>query len=405
MNHMQNTIKTTDVVVIGAGAAGMMCAWQSALRGRSVVLLDHSAKIGAKIKISGGGRCNFTNIYAEPKNYISQNPHFMKSALSQYTQWDFLDIVQQSGIAYHEKTLGQQFCDDTSQQIVDLMVKHCRDSGVVIRPNTKITTVARTRPYNETGSFTITTNNGVFQCDSLVIATGGLSLPKIGATPFGYGVAKQFGLTIVSPEPALVPLTFDADFCKTYSTLRGISADAVVSSNGVSFREWLLFTHRGLSGPSILQISSYMNKGDVLQVNLSPDTDIHTLFAQAKKQTPKRQINTVLSTVLASRLSDTIIGQYTSPHTMVGETSDKILTALSNHVHQWQIVPTGTEGYKVAEVTRGGVNTDHLSSKTMMCKTVQGLFFIGEVVDVTGWLGGYNFQWAWSSGYVAGQNT
>ena len=394
--HTQNI----DVMVIGAGAAGMMCAWQAGLRGRSVVLIDHAKRVGAKIKISGGGRCNFTNMGAEPSRYISNNPHFIKSALHQYTQWDFIDMVNRHNIAYHEKTLGQLFCDTKSQQIIDMMVDECERAGVTIKTQTTVSGVQQAQD-----KFTIDTSAGIYRCESLVIATGGLSLPNLGATPFGYHIAKQFDMPIITTAPALVSLTFDDTFLSKYKDLTGLSVDAIASSNNTQFREAILFTHKGLSGPAILQISSYMNDGDDLTLNLCPDHDMMQVLLEAKQQTPKRQITTVLSGYLPDRLVDALLADWhINPTQKIGEMSDKSLQTLAEKITAWQITPNGTTGYKIAEVTRGGVDTDYLSSKTMMTKHVNGLYFIGEVVDVTGWLGGYNLQWAWSSGYVAGQH-
>ena len=392
--------KNIDVMVIGAGAAGMMCAWQAGLRGRSVLLIDHAKRVGAKIKISGGGRCNFTNMGAEPSRYISRNPHFIKSALNQYTQWDFMDLVARHNIAYHEKTLGQLFCDTKSQQIIDMMVRECEGAGVTIKTRTTVTDIEK----NQHG-FTVHTSDGHYICDSLVIATGGLSLPNLGATPFGYTIAKQFDIPIIETAPALVSLTFDDHFLYHYKDLSGLSVDAIASSNNTQFREAILFTHKGLSGPAILQISSYMRDGDALTLNLCPDQDMENLLLDAKKKAPKRQITTVLSGLLPDRLVDALLADWhINPTQKIGEMGDKSLQTLAHNLTTWQITPNGTTGYKIAEVTRGGVDTDYLSSKTMMTKQTDGLYFIGEVVDVTGWLGGYNLQWAWSSGYVAGQH-
>ena len=397
---MTNEIKNIDVVIVGGGAAGMMCAWQAGLRGRSVVLIEHTKNVGAKIKIAGGGRCNFTNLGIESSSYICRNSHFVKSALKQYTQWDFIDMVASHGIAYHEKTLGQLFCDEKSQQIIDMMLKNCIDAGVDLKMQTTVDRVYR----NDDDTYTVTTNNGTYLSSSFVVATGGLSIPKLGATHFGYRIAKQFNIPIVETEPALVPLTFDEKFLSRYGSLTGLSVDAIVSSNGTSFREGLLFTHRGLSGPSILQISSYMNVGDSLTINLCAGRNVYQDLILAKNEQPKRQLTTVLNAILPSRLVDVLLDDWSiDSEQKIGEMGDKSLQELSQHITAWNVKPNGTEGYRTAEVTRGGVDTDYISSKTMMVKDIAGLYFIGEVVDVTGWLGGYNFQWAWSSGYVAGQ--
>lgn len=387
-----------DVIIIGAGAAGLMCAIEAGKRGRSVWLIDHSKKIGEKIRISGGGRCNFTNIHASADNFLSHNSHFCKSALKQYTQFDFIALVEKHGIDYHEKKLGQLFCDGSSQKIIDMLVSECNDAGVKISMETTINAI-----HHAADEYTVECENGNAYCESLVIATGGLSIPKIGATRFGYDIAKQFGLDVMNTYPALVPFTFQTQILERCKTLSGLSVDANVTCNGTNFREGLLFTHRGLSGPSILQISSYWNEGNEIIVNMAPDIEMLSYLKDQKNKNPKQEIQTILSSILPSRLSDSIC-ETENINGRIADLSNKCLEVIANAVNNWRIKPAGTEGYRTAEVTLRGVNTDELSSKTMECKTQPGLFFIGEVVDVTGHLGGFNFQWAWSSGYVAGQH-
>ena len=392
-------MKKIDVLVIGAGAAGLMCAIEAGKRGRSVVVVDHSDKPAEKIRISGGGRCNFTNIHTSPENFISQNKRFCVSALKRYTQHDFVEMVNRHNIGWHEKTLGQLFCDESSFQIIDMLLDECDDAGVTIRMNTEISNIIA----REDGGFDVTTRTGAqWTCQSLVVACGGLSIPKIGATGFGYQIARQFGLNIIPTRAALVPLTFDPDLRAQMGQLSGISVDAVVQCNKKQFREGLLFTHRGLSGPSILQISSYCDEGDGIVVNLNPDEDAFDVLKSAKSETPKQAVHTVLSRILPNRLAQLIAARHELERP-IGETGDKALRKLAMDVNQWAVMPNGTEGYRTAEVTLGGVDTNELSSKTMECRKVPGLYFIGEVVDVTGHLGGFNFQWAWSSGWSAGQ--
>jgi len=387
-----------DVIIIGAGAAGMMCAIEAGKRGRSVWLVDHAKKIGEKIRISGGGRCNFTNIHASPQNFLSQNPHFCKSAFSQYTQQDFISLVEKHGIKYHEKTLGQLFCDDSSQQIIDMLLKECDDAGVTVNKETSVEAIKATE-----GGYQITTSRGTANCQSLVIASGGLSIPKIGATNFGYNIAKQFGLNVLPTRAGLVPLTFQNKLLEMCKDLTGLSVDATIHHGKTEFSEGLLFTHRGLSGPSILQISSYWGEGTEIMVNLLPQTNVLDLLKTHKQSTPKQDIQTPLYDLLPRRLVQKICAK----ESITGRLADlpnKKLEQLANAINNWHIKPSGTEGYRTAEVTLGGIDTNELSSKTMESKKQPGLYFIGEVVDVTGHLGGFNFQWAWSSGYVAGQN-
>ena len=387
-----------DVAVIGAGAAGMMAAAEAAKRGRSVWLGDHRANPGEKIRISGGGRCNFTNIYTSAENFLSQNPHFCKSALAQFTQYDFIDRVRAHGIAYHEKKQGQLFCDHSAKDIIAMLVADCTDSGVDLSLNTSIQQVEKTD-----AGWRLITSKGKVTAASLIVACGGLSIPKIGATGFGYDIARQFGLSIVPTRAALVPLTFDDDMLDHCRDLAGISVDANVRTAHQDFREGLLFTHRGLSGPSILQISSYWDEDRPITVNLTPDCDAAATLKDLKSKHPKQDSLTGLTSLLPKRLAQSVMAE--DPiHTPLGETPDRKLEALGQRLNQWQITPSGTEGYRTAEVTIGGVDTKHLNSKTMESRDHKGLFFIGEVVDVTGHLGGFNFQWAWSSGYVAGQN-
>jgi predicted Rossmann fold flavoprotein len=392
-------VKKIDVLVIGAGAAGLMCAIEAGKRGRSVVIVDHSAKPAEKIRISGGGRCNFTNLHASPENFISQNKRFCVSALKRYTQFDFIDLVNRHDIAWHEKTLGQLFCDESSFQIIDMLLDECDAAHVELRLNTEISNIIR----RDDAGFDVTTRTGAqWTCQSLVVACGGLSIPKIGATGFGYQIARQFGIDIVPTRAALVPLTFDPDMRADLGQLSGISVDAIVQCHKKQFREGLLFTHRGLSGPSILQISSYWDEGDAITVNLNPEEDAFDLLKSAKAESPKQAVHNVLSRILPNRLAQMITARQGLDRP-IGETGDKALRLLATDVNQWSVMPQGSEGYRTAEVTLGGVDTNALSSKTMECRDVPGLYFIGEVVDVTGHLGGFNFQWAWSSGWSAGQ--
>lgn len=387
-----------DVIVIGAGAAGLFCAAQAGARGRSVEVLDHAKKVGRKILMSGGGRCNFTNMYAAPENFLSQNPHFCKSALSRYTQWDFIGLVAEHGIAYHEKTLGQLFCDDSAKDIVDLLLNECEKANVTITTRCEILSVEKA----ESG-YLLSTSNGDYQCESLVIATGGLSMPKLGATPFGYKVAEQFGLNVLPTRAALVPFTLHDKDKETLAELSGIAVDVYASCNDTTFKEAMLFTHRGLSGPSMLQISSYWEAGDTLSINTLPNEDTHAFVKAARENTPDALLATCLSKVFPKRMVQSFIEYNEWRNVPVKQLSHAECDAIANTLENWQIKPNGTEGYRTAEVTIGGVDTNDLSSKTMMAKNVDGLYFIGEVVDVTGWLGGFNFQWAWSSGWAAGQ--
>jgi len=387
-----------DVIIVGAGAAGIMSAIEAGKRGRKVLLVDHSKKIGEKIRISGGGRCNFTNIHTEANKFISQNPKFVISALNQYTQNDFINLIKKHNIKFHEKKLGQLFCDESAQQIVDLLLLECENAKVVLKKEIMITDIDKKEEQ-----YFITTNSNQYYSDSLIIATGGLSIPKIGASNFGYEVAKKFNLDIIETLPALVPLTFSEKILGICKELTGLSVEAVVSFKKTFFEEGMLFTHRGLSGPSILQISSYWKLGDNININLTPKLNIFKSLQEKKKLKPKQDIGVIISEILPKRLAQ-IICKENEVSGNICELSSKKLKQLSDSINAWVINPTGSEGYRTAEVTLGGINTNELSSKTMMVKKHPGLFFIGEVVDVTGHLGGYNFQWAWSSGFVAGQH-
>ena len=389
--------KKFDVVIIGAGAAGMMCAIEAGKRGKKVLLLDHAKKIGEKIRISGGGRCNFTNINTDPSKFISSNPSFMISALSQYNYKDFIRLIQKHKIKFHEKKLGQLFCDESAQQIIDMLVNECALSNVILKNNTSVSSIVK-----KNDNYLIDTSDTEYRCVSLVVATGGLSIPKIGASKFGYEIAKQFNLNVIETTPALVPLTFKENILNKCKELSGLSVEAAISHNKTSFEEGMLFTHRGLSGPSILQISSFWKLGTSINVNLLPYMDISNFLNKRKNSNPKQEIDSVLSEVLPKRLATMLCEEF-STFGRIADLSKKALVNLSKNIHNWTISPIGSEGYRTAEVTLGGVDTNHLSSKTMMALDVEGLYFIGEVVDVTGHLGGYNFQWAWSSGYVAGQ--
>tara|TARA_B100000925_G_scaffold287965_1_gene268135 strand:+ start:114 stop:1295 length:1182 start_codon:yes stop_codon:yes gene_type:complete len=386
-----------DVVIIGAGAAGMMSAIEAGKRGRKVLLVDHYKKIGEKIRISGGGRCNFTNINTNPNKFLSQNPKYVRSALSQYTQNDFINLINKYEIKFHEKKLGQLFCNHSAQQIVEMLLKECELANVTILKEFIIKNIDK-----ENGQYLVSTETDNYSSESLIVATGGLSVPKIGATSFGYEVAKKFDHNIIETLPALVPLTFSEKILEMCKELTGLSVEAIVSFNKVLFQEGMLFTHRGLSGPSILQISSYWKQGDNIKVNLSPKLNVYQLLEEKRKLNPKFDILNIISEILPKRLAQIICSE-NKVSGNISELSNKILKQLSENINSWLINPTGSEGYRTAEVTLGGVDTKELSSKTMMSNKHKNLFFIGEVVDVTGHLGGYNFQWAWSSGYVAGQ--
>ena len=379
-----------DVIIIGAGAAGMMSAIEAGKRGRKVLLVDHYKKIGEKIRISGGGRCNFTNIKTNPNKFLSQNPKFVRSALSQYTQNDFINLINKYEIKFHEKKLGQLFCDNSAQQIVEMLLKECELANVIILKEFIVKDINK-----ENDQYIVSTKDDKYSSQSLIIATGGLSVPKIG-------IAKKFNHNVIETLPALVPLTFDEKILEMCKELTGLSVEAIVSFNKTLFQEGMLFTHRGLSGPSILQISSYWKLGDNIKINLSPKLNVFKFLDDKKTSNPKQDIENIIGDILPKRLAKNICSE-NKVSGNICEISNKILKQVSESINAWIINPTGSEGYRTAEVTLGGVNTSELSSKTMMSNKCPGLFFIGEVVDVTGHLGGYNFQWAWSSGYVSGQ--
>ena len=430
-------MKSYDVIIIGAGAAGLMCAATASQRGRKVLLVDHAQAVGEKIRISGGGRCNFTNLYTSPKNFISQNPHFCVSALKRFTQHDFIELVKKHQIAFHEKTLGQLFCDISSKQIVEMLLTECEKGEVEIRLDSKVDEIRKNNsahdgPRNKCGEtiqdhslicrpalvagsmlqdqdtertselFEIKIANEWIACQSLVIATGGLSIPKMGATGFGYEVAHQFGLKVTQTIPALVPLTLDEKILTQTKNLSGVSVDAIVSCGKINFREAVLFTHRGLSGPAVLQISTYWKKGEKIVINLAPEIDVFVRLQEEKKLKPKQELQNVLSIFLPKSLANYLVQQANSEGNLA-DLSNQKLKEIADSINRWSVVPSGTEGFAKAEVTSGGIDTDEISSKTFEAKKVPNLFFIGEVLDVTGWLGGFNFQWAWASGKAAGE--
>ena len=388
-----------DVIILGAGAAGLMCAIAAGNRGRRVLVLESSNKIGKKILMSGGGRCNFTNVNCDPSHFMSANPSFCISALSRYTPSDFIALVEKHGIAYHEKTLGQLFCDESSKQILQLLLDECEQAGVTVRTHFEVTSITHTDRYVVSG------NKDEFSSGSLVIATGGLSIPKMGATDFGYRMARQFGLNVQETRAGLVPFTFTGETQEMLQRLSGVSVRACVRTADVAFTEDLLFTHRGLSGPAILQVSSYWHPGDRISVNLLPDADAESMLLKAKQSQPKSLLRTALSEILPRALVLELQATHWQDiaETVLREIADDRLRTLASLLQDWQLKPAATEGYRTAEVTIGGVGTDELSSKTMECKQQPGLYCIGEVVDVTGHLGGFNFQWAWASGHAAGQ--
>ena len=387
-----------DVIVIGAGAAGLMCSIEAGKRKRRVCLIEHTSKIAEKIRISGGGRCNFTNLYSSDRNFISKNIHFSKSAFGKYDQNDFVSLVSKHNIEYYEKKLGQLFCKKSAREIIEMLISECKDQDIKIKLETSVITISK-----EKDNYFVKTNKGNFSSKSLVVATGGLSIPKIGATDFGYRIAKQFNLNITNLFPALVPLTFKNDTLEFCKNLAGISINASVAIDKISFEEGLIFTHRGVSGPSILQISSYWKEGKPITINLLPSVNFYEILTNKRLNSAKTNISNILSEFLPKKLATAICDKL-NINKKISETSNNDLHKLTNFVHNWSIVPDGTEGYKTAEVTIGGVNTNEISSSTMECKKHPGLFFIGEVLDVTGHLGGHNFQWAWSSGFVAGQH-
>lgn len=388
-----------DAIIIGAGAAGMFCAAMAGQAGSRVLLIDNGKKPGRKILMSGGGRCNFTNLYTEPAAYLSQNPHFCKSALARYTQWDFIELVGKHGIAWHEKTLGQLFCDDSAQQIVDMLVAECEKGQVTMRLRSEVLGIER----DEAG-YILRLNGDEVQTGKLVIASGGLSMPGLGATPFGYKVAEQFGLKVLPTRAGLVPFTLHKPLLEQLQVLSGVSVPAVMTAeNGVSFRESLLFTHRGLSGPAVLQLSSYWQPGEFVRVNLLPDTDLDALLNEQRLAHPNQSLKNTLAMVLPKRLVECLQQLEQLPDVTLKQLNVRQQSELLETLQNWQVQPNGTEGYRTAEVTLGGVDTNELSSRTMEAKKAPGLYFIGEVMDVTGWLGGYNFQWAWSSAWACAQ--
>ncbi len=401
MTKLSNALASThqhDVIIIGAGAAGLMCAIEARKRGRRVLLLDHAKAAGEKIRISGGGRCNFTNIHATPANFISENPRFCISALKRYTPQDFIALVKKHGIAYHEKTLGQLFCDGSSQQIIDMLLAECQAANVTLQLNTRVTSLTRNGE-----SFTVKTDSDTRTCQSVVIATGGPSIPKMGASGWGHDIAKQFGLNIITPRAGLVPFTLDEAMLRRFNPLSGIAMEDVEARAGsATFREAMLFTHRGLSGPAILQISSYWQQGEAITLNLLPTHDIFAELKNRKVSNGKQELHTMLAELLPKRLANAIC-EFNNLGGRLADFSHAKLEQVADSIQRWRITPNGTEGYRTAEVTLGGVDTNELSSKTFEATKVKGLYFIGEVVDVTGHLGGFNFQWAWASGHAAGQ--
>ena len=422
---MTSSCEKFDVVTIGAGAAGLMCAATAGQRGRKVLLIDHAESVGEKIRISGGGRCNFTNLDVSAKNFLSQNDHFAVSALKRFTSQDFISLVKKHQIDFHEKTLGQLFCDKSSKEIIAMLLKECDLGAVKIWLETKVDEIKRSRhPEQSEGShefsskvqspeilrfaqddsvgFTLQTSKGNVVCQSLVIATGGLSIPKMGATGFGYDVARQFKIKVTQTYPALVPLTFDEKLLSETKSLSGISVDAKVSFGKINFREAILFTHRGISGPAILQISSYFKHGEKITINLAPEIDIFTRLVEEKKSKPKQEIKTFLAQFLPKNLAEFFANKINHNGNLADLSNQKI-KEIAEAINSWSFIPSGTEGYAKAEVTLGGIDSDEISSKTFESKKVAGLFFVGEVLDVTGWLGGYNFQWAWASGKAAGE--
>ncbi len=392
-------MKNFDVVVIGGGAAGMMCAIEAGKRGRRVLVIEHNKHVGEKIRISGGGRCNFTQIEASYKNYLSANPKFSISALSRFGPLDFIALVDAHQIAWHQKAAGQLFCDGPATQIIDMLAKEMARLKVEVWTGTEVRALGRSGE-----GFLVSFSSQSVSCTSLVVACGGKSIPKMGGSGFGYKIAEQFGLRVTEIRPGLVPLTFDPSFLEKSGALAGVSVEAIAMCGKTSFREALLFTHRGLSGPVILQISSFWREGKEITINLAPDVDVLTVLKQARDENGRQEVVTALGHILPKRLADQIAGQIVGKeHRRLADTGNKALVALADRINNWRIKPTGTEGYRTAEVTLGGVDTADLNAGTLEAKSVPGLYFIGEIVDVTGWLGGYNFQWAWSSGWAAGQ--
>lgn len=392
-------MEKTDVIILGAGAAGLFCAIEAARRGRNVLVIDHARAAGEKIRISGGGRCNFTNLQIAGERFLSRNPRFALSALKRFTQWDFIARMDHWGIAWHEKTLGQLFCDGSAMQVVDALLRDLAKADGKLWLQTEVTGI---EALPNGAGFQVQTSRGAVRSDSLVVATGGKSIPKMGATGFGYRVAEQFGVGVVETRPGLVPLTFAEQELDWMKPLAGLSVDAVVKHGRTAFDEALLFTHRGLSGPSILQISSYWREGDPIFLDLAKGRDLVSALRQLRQEMPKAALRTALGTLVPERLARHL-EQIISPDGPLGALSNAFLDKTAAQLREWRLMPVGSEGYRTAEVTLGGVDTDALDARTMQAKAVPGLYFIGEVVDVTGWLGGYNFQWAWSSGWAAGQ--
>lgn len=395
---MHEKINRTDVLIIGASASGLMCATEAGKRGRKVIVLDHANKAGKKILMSGGGRCNFTNMDIDAGNFISHNPHFCKSALSRYTQWNFIALVNDYGIPYHERDLGKLFCDDSAKDILDMLLAECDKAKVNVRLNCEILNIGK---GDDTG-YIVKTSTGIFHSASLVIASGGLSIPKMCASPLGYKVAEQFGHHIWPTSPGLVPFTLQPHDKERLEALAGISVESLVSNERIQFKENILFTHRGLSGPAILQISSYWKAGEAIDINLLPDLNLVQLLTARRDKQPQIKLKTVLLELLPKRLLPALLGEDSIDQPLQNLSKEKI-NDIARQLQHWQVKPNATEGYRTAEVTLGGIDCDELSSKTMESKKSAGLYFIGEVIDVTGWLGGYNFQWAWSSGWCAGQ--
>lgn len=396
------TVNQRDVLIIGAGAAGLMCAISAGQRQRNVLIIDHARKAGNKIMVSGGGRCNFTNYYIEADRYLSRNPHFCKSALSRYTQWDFIAMVDKHGLPYHEKEEGQLFSDLKSRAILDMMLKETEEAGAQLQLKTEVLTVEQLPQDRMPYRYQVNTNQGNYQCESLVIATGGLSMPTMGASGFGYQVAEQFGLCLLPRTAALVPFTLQPEEKALTEPLSGLSTPATLTCRNRSFTGSLLFTHRGISGPPVLQISSYWSSGDELLIDLLPGNDLESTLKEGRQNRPRAELKTLLSDYFPSRLAKALCEHWFT-NKPLSELSNADISQIAERIHNWQPRISGTEGYRTAEVTLGGVDTDELSSKTMEAKKAHGLFFIGEVVDVSGHLGGFNFQWAWSSGWVAGE--
>ena len=401
------TVITTDVLIIGAGAAGLMCAAQAGYRGKSVIVVDMGKKPARKVLISGGGRCNFTNENTTPANYLCQNPHFAISALSRYTAQDFIDLVDRHGLNYHHKTLGQLFCDDSAQDLVDILMTECEWAGVQLALRTEVLSIEAINnkaPNENEQSYLITTNNESYQCKSLVVASGGLTMPKLGASPIGYKIAEQFNLNVLETMAALVPFTLHEHDKQRFDGLSGISLlTEVTSDDGTSFKENILFTHRGISGPAILQISSFWRAGQAVTINLLPDINLSDTLTQWQNDQGQKSVKNLISTLLPKRFVEVLVKEGVITDKPIKQLNHQDISSLSDFLHAWQIKPNGTEGYRTAEVTLGGVDTNEISSKTFESKKQQGLFFIGEVIDVTGWLGGYNFQFCWSSGWACGQ--